>query len=94
MSETKIPNQRPALAKSADADLHPTTPKLEPIDDLTSKAGSATSDVMRAPKEEKLVTVKIDIPKSLRKSLRIEAEKRGISVPPLINAVLRDRARS
>ena len=33
MSETRIPSERPALAKSADADLHPTTPKLEPIDD-------------------------------------------------------------
>lgn len=94
MSETSIPNQRPVLAKAADAGLHPTTPKLEPIDDLTSKAGSATSDVMRAPKKEKLVTIKVDIPKSVRKSLSIEAEKRGLSVKQLINAILRDRTRS
>jgi|GEM_PF-905223 hypothetical protein len=93
MSESSVPNQRPALAKAADADLHPTTPKLEPVDDLTSKAGSATSDVMRPPKKEKLVTIKLDIPKSVRKALRIEAEKRGLSVNQLIIAVLRDRTR-
>ena len=48
---------------------------------------------MRPPKKEKLVTIKLDIPKSVRKALRIEAEKRGLSVNQLIIAVLRDRTR-
>ncbi len=93
MSEPSVPTQRSALVKAADAQLHPTTPKLEPLGDLGTKAGSATSDVMRGPKKEKLVTIKVDIPRSVRKALSIEAEKRGLSVKQLINAILRDRTR-
>ena len=94
MSEPSVPRQRPVLTKSADANLHPTMPKLEPLDNLISKAGSATSDVMRSPKKEKFVTIKVDIPKSVRASLRGEAERRGMNVNQLINAVLRDRTRT
>ena len=87
------PAQRPALARAADGDLHPTRPKGEGVENLRTKAGSATSDVMRPPKKDKQVSVKIEIPKSVRTSLIDEATRRGMSLPQLINAILRDRVR-
>ncbi len=84
------PPQRPALQRAADSDIHPVLPAHEPIADLSRKAGFATSDALR-PKPDKPVVVAITMPKSLRKTLRSEAARRGMSVDDLVVALLRDR---
>lgn len=84
-----MPEQRPALRKAADAAVHPIV-ATTPIGDLTSRAGSTTADAVM-PKSDKLVTLEIQVPKSLRKTLRKEAERRGMSVDDLVVALLRDR---
>lgn len=84
-----MPEQRPALRKAADAAVHPII-ATTPIGDLASKAGSTTADAVK-PKSDKPVTLEITVPKSLRKTLRTEAERRGMSVDDLVVALLRDR---
>ena len=93
MSARMSQTQRPALTRAADSDLHPTMPKGEGVENLAVKAGTSTSDVMRPPKKDKQVIVKVEIPKSVRTSLEEEAQRRGLSLPQLINAILRDRGR-
>lgn len=90
MVKPEQPPQRPALQKAPDSGVHPATPLAEPIADLTTRAGSATSDALR-PKPDKIVTLELQVPKSLRKTLRAEAERRGMSVDDLVVALLRDR---
>ena len=92
------PAQRPALQRSVDADVHPTAVDLaasgDPaidttIHDLHVHAGHATSDVLREAKADKLVTLELAVPKSFRKKLRAEAERRGMSVDKLVLTLLR-----
>lgn len=84
-----MPEQRRALRKAADAAVHPIV-ATSSIGDLTSRAGSTTADAVK-PKADKLVPLELQVPKSLRKTLRQEAERRGMSVDDLVVALLRDR---
>ena len=52
---------------------------------------SSTADSIGTPDKDKLVTLEVTLPKSLRKSVRQEAKRRGISVDEVIIEVLRDR---
>lgn len=85
------PEQRRALRKAPDSTVHPSLPQEEEVEDLQTKVGSATSDTLRPPKKDKLVRLSVQVPKSLRASLRAEAERRGMSVDQLVAALLRDR---
>lgn len=91
MTVASIPPQRPALAKAPDHDHHPALPKADAIGELSTKAGANTADAVVVDKPDKLVTLELQMPKSLRKRLRKEAERRGMSVDDLVVALLRDR---
>lgn len=84
-----MPEQRPALRKAPDAAVHPIV-ATTPIGDLGSKAGATTADAVK-PKADKPVTLELAVPKSLRRTLRREAERRGMTVDDLVVALLRDR---
>jgi hypothetical protein len=77
-------DERPHLRKARDADTHPTA---VPLYEDTIFYGSTADAVVK----EKLVTLEVDIPKSLRTSLRTEAKRRGISVDALVTQLLRAR---
>lgn len=84
---------RVGLRKAPDADLHPSTPVIadSPADPSWLRSRSSTSDSVGTPDKDKLVTLEVTLPKSLRKSVRQEAKRRGISVDEVIIEVLRDR---
>ncbi len=85
------PVRRPALKRSADASVHPT---LSPTgSSLKKRKGSATSDTLRDPRGEKMVEITISIPKSLRKQLKSEAKRQGVSVDDLIRTLLQPPSR-
>ena len=81
--------RRPALKRAADADVHPTLPPS----DLRERKGSSTSDTLRDPRGEKTVSVEVNMPKSLRKQLRNEAKRRGVSVSELVVTILNAASR-
>lgn len=74
------PQPRPALRKASDP--HPIVDRATP--DLSPTASGRTSDTMLPEKKAKMVTVKVDMPKSLRRELRAHAAELGISVEELI----------
>jgi len=86
---------RAGLRKAPDADLHPSTPVDVPRDAggdpawLTGR--SSTGDSVSMPDKDKLVTLEVTLPKSLRKSVRQEAKRRGVSVDDVVVDALRDR---
>ncbi len=69
------PTPRRALRK---ADTPPTEPAPNP---LAARKGSSSAD---AVKKQKSVSVKVKVPKELRKRLKNEAKDLGISVDELI----------
>jgi len=81
------PTPRIALSRASDAVWHPSLPR-----DLEERAplnSGATSDAILGPKEDKLVALTIEIPKSVRKALRTEARNRGMSVDALVAMLAR-----
>jgi hypothetical protein len=85
----KEPVRRPALKKARDTDLHPTlSPQPDPKN-LRRRRGASTSDTLRDPQGEKLVAVEIQMPKKLRKQLRTEAKKRGMTLSELVTVLLK-----
>ena len=82
---------RPSLRKAADADLHPSTPQAQPADASLLRKGMNASDSVGGPDRDKLVDLGVKVPKSLRKTVRAEAKRRGITVDELVAEVLRDR---
>ena len=82
---------RPRLAKAEDADLHPSTPVAEAAEPSLLRAGLSTADSVGMPDKDKPVTLEVRIPKSLRKSVRAEAKRRGISVDDVVADALRER---
>lgn len=58
--------------------------------DLRRRKGSATSDVLRGSARDKLVDADVRVPKSLRKRLRQEAKRRGVTPDELATLLLRD----
>jgi hypothetical protein len=87
MSE-EAPARRPALKKAKDSDVHPTLATPDDAKNLHRRRGASTSDTLRDPRGEKLVPVEVQIPKKLRKHLRSEAKKRGMSLSELVTALL------
>ena len=76
--------ERAPLRKAGDADLHPSD---IPASDLN--LGGTTSDSVIS--KDKLVKLDVRLPKSLRKSLRREAEERGLSVDAIVVEALTHR---
>ncbi len=82
------PTPRAALGKASDAVLHPTMPRDH--EDRAPLSTGATSDALLGPKRDKLVELNIEVPKSIRKALKSEADKRGLSVDQLITMLARN----
>ncbi len=85
-------NDREPLRKAGDADVHPTTPFGHGDEPGFARRGSTTSDAIGPPDKDKLVALAVQVPKSLRKAVRAEAERRGISVDEVVAEALRDRS--
>ncbi len=85
----RTPDNRPPLRKAGDADVHPTAPAIE--DARFGRPGMSTGDSVGAPDKDKLVDLGVQVPKSLRKSVRAEAERRDITVDQLVAEALRER---
>jgi hypothetical protein len=83
---------RPALRKAGDADLHPSTPPATAAEPSLLRRGATTADAVGMPDRDKLVDLGVQVPKSLRKSVRQEAERRGMTVDQVVAEALRDRA--
>lgn len=81
--------ERAGLQKADDADLHPSTPvgTSGTTDSGRLRAGT-TADAIGS---DKPVTLEVTVPKSLRKSVRQEAKRRGISVDEVVAEALRER---
>lgn len=82
---------RPSLRKAPDADLHPSTPQVEVPEQSLLRKGMNASDSVGGPDRDKLVDLGVKVPKSLRKTVRAEAKRRGISMDDLVAEALRDR---
>ena len=83
---------RPGLKKAPDADVHPTTPPTTTSDDRSlRRLGATTGDAIGMPDKDKLVSLEVQVPKSLRKSVRHEAERRGVTVDDVVAEALRNR---
>ena len=79
------------LRKAADADLHPSTPVVAEGQASLLRVGATAADAVGGPDRDKLVELSVQVPKSLRKAVRAEAKRRGISVDHLVAEALRDR---
>jgi hypothetical protein len=80
------------LRKAGDADLHPSTPQIDASDDAPlRRLGATAGDSVGRPDKDKLVALEVQIPKSLRKLVRDEAKRRGVSVDHVVAEALRDR---
>ncbi len=84
---------RAGLRKAPDADLHPSTPvdAGHGPDPAWLSGRSSTADSVGMPDKDKQVTLEITLPKSLRKAVRQEAKRRGVSVDDVVVEALRDR---
>lgn len=78
------PQPRPALRKAADPHPIDRADSTRATPDLSPTSAGRTSDTMLPEKKAKMVTVKVDMPKSLRRELRAHAAELGISVEELI----------
>ena len=81
------PTPRPALSRASDAVWHPTLPR--DVGERAPLGSGNTSDALLGPKEDKLVALSVEIPKSIRKALRAEAADRGMSVDALVAMLAR-----
>jgi LDH2 family malate/lactate/ureidoglycolate dehydrogenase len=79
------------LRKAGDADLHPSTPPVFADQPPRLRKGSNTADSVGSPDRDKLVEVSVRVPKSLRKLVRAEAKRRGITLDQLVAEALRER---
>ncbi|MCX6431939.1 MAG: hypothetical protein NTX29_03865 [Actinobacteria bacterium] len=82
---------RPALRKAGDADLHPSTPQVSVDEPSFLRRGLNTADAVGMADRDKLVDLGVQIPKSLRKGVRAEAKRRGMTVDSVVAEALRDR---
>lgn len=81
---------QPGLRKAGDADLHPSTPVHVDEAELR-RIGASTADAVGGPDRDRLVDLGVKIPKSLRKQVRAEAKRRGVSVDEVVAEALRAR---
>ena len=86
---TPMPEQRRALRRSADRELHPVTPP--PGDALPAQPARREAPAGAPARKDKQVKLSVRMPKSLRAALREEAERRGMSVDELVVILLGDR---
>ena len=78
------------LRKAGDADVHPTTPA--PAEEPAFlRRGATTADALGSPDKDRLVDLDVQVPKSLRKAVRQEADRRGITPDEVVAEALRDR---
>jgi len=82
---------RPSLRKARDSDVHPSTPPSTPEESSLLRVGATTADAIGMPDKDKLVDLGVQVPKSLRKSVRQEASRRGMTVDHVVAEALRDR---
>lgn len=81
-------DERAPLRKAGDDRLHPSaTHARESTIDLRGN----TADSVTKPGSEKPVRLEVRIPKSLRKSVRKEAERRGVTVDEVVIDALASR---
>lgn len=76
-----VAGEKPASKKSKKKQSNP----------LMAGRGKATSDAIRGKSKDKNVDLGVKVPKSLRKQLRQEAVRRGITVDDLVTILLADR---
>lgn len=81
----------PGLRKAGDANIHPSAPFGAIDDGPLLRRGATTADAVGAPDKDRLVDLGAKVPKSLRKTVRAEAKRRGMSVDELVAEVLRER---
>ena len=84
-------NSTGGLRKASDADLHPSTPVGGVDEPSLLRKGMNAADSVGGPDRDKMVGLEVQIPKSLRKTIRAEAKRRGISVDEVVAEALRDR---
>jgi hypothetical protein len=82
---------RPALRKAGDAAVHPTLPVAQAAEPPLVRPGASTADAVLGPDAQKPVTLDVTIPKWLRKSVRAEAKRRGITLDEIVTEALRER---
>lgn len=82
---------RRPLRKAGDADVHPSLPTADQAEPSLLRPGASTADAVVTADAEKPVTLEVTVPKSLRKSVRAEAKRRGVSVDEIVLEALRER---
>jgi len=82
---------RPGLRKAGDAAVHPTLPSTQAVEPPLVRPGASTADAVLGPDAEKPVTLDVTIPKWLRKSIRAEAKRRGLTLDEIVAEALRGR---
>ena len=85
-------SDRPGLRKAGDSDVHPSTPVGTSDEPSLLRVGATTADAIGMPDKDKLVDLGVQVPKSLRKSVRQEAKRRGMTVDEVVAEALRLRA--
>ena len=84
-------SDRPSLRKAGDGDIHPSTPLATADESSLLRVGATTADAIGMPDKDKLVDLGVQVPKSLRKSVRQEAKRRGMTVDDVVAEALRLR---
>jgi hypothetical protein len=82
---------RPPLRKAGDAELHPSAPVVGADEPSMLRRGITTADSIGSPDKDRPVDLGVRIAKSLRKSVRAEAARRGMTVDAVVAEALRDR---
>lgn len=91
MSDRPRPPASPGLRKAPDADVHPSTPQHGEAEPSFLRAGVSTADSVGKPGKDKDVTLEVTLPKSLRKAVRQEAKRRGMTVDEVVVEALQSR---
>lgn len=82
MSASFDPAPRPALRRAPDRAAHPTAPVVPP---------APVTEAAAKPRKDKLVKLKVEVPRSLREGLVDEARRRGLTLDELVSLILRSR---
>lgn len=82
---------RPPLRKAGDAGVHPSLPPSAAGEPALLRPGASTADAVVSADADKPVPLEVTVPKSLRKSVRSEAKRRGVSVDEVVIDALRER---
>jgi hypothetical protein len=85
------PGKSAGLRKAGDSDVHPSTPPTTADEAPLLRVGATTADAVGMPDKNKLVDLGVQVPKSLRKSVRQEAARRGMTVDEVVAEALRMR---